>query len=312
MKILFLMDPLESVIFEKDTSFILMLGAARRGHDVYYLARDGISLKNNRLEFQVEHVIPRNDPENPFKRGPGMVLSEDDIHALFIRTDPPFNHEYLMHTWLLDRLEGRIPLINRPSGIRDTNEKVWATRFTDFVPRTLITRQMDAFMAFLDEEKDVVVKPTDGFGGQSVFHLTHGAPNLRVTFETLSEHGRRDVIVQQWLPEAKVGDKRIILLNGDPLGAVLRVHGEGDHRNNFFAGGRAEAADITQRDQDIIAALKPHLIDRGLIFTGIDIIGDNLIEVNVTSPTCLQEMNTLNGVQLEDYVIDYLESVATV
>ena len=310
MNIVFLMDPLESVIFEKDTSFILMLGAARRGHKTFYLPRNGISLHNNSLRFAVESVTPQNDPAEPFLRHGLEVLDEDQVDAIFIRTDPPFNQDYLMHTWLLDRLEDRIPIFNRPSGIRDTNEKVWATRFTQWTPRTMITRRMDDFQAFLNKEKKIVIKPTDGFGGQSVFQLAVDAPNSKVSFETLSENGKRDVILQQWLPEAAEGDKRILLLNGEPLGAVLRVHGTDDHRNNFFAGGKDEAATVTENDLAIIADLKPHLQKRGLVFTGIDVIGDKLVEVNVTSPTCLQEMNRLNGQQLEDRVIEYLESIA--
>lgn len=308
MNFVFLMDPLETVIFEKDTTFILMLGASEH-HTIYYLAPGGISMTPEGMKFEVEQVEPRRKRKAPFERLGQVVLDETEVDALFIRTDPPFNYDYLMQTWLLDRVAKRIPVINHPSGIRSVNEKVWATQFGDIVPRTCVTRSREQFAAFLKEEKTAIVKPTDGFGGQGVFVVKHKGPNANVIFETVSEHGGRDVIVQQFIPEADEGDKRILLLGGDSLGAVLRLHGDDDHRNNFFAGGEAKPAEVTERDQEIISILKPHLLELGLHFVGIDVIGDYLIEVNVTSPTCLQEMNRLYDVALEEQVIRYVEGL---
>ena len=203
----------------------------------------------------------------------------------------------------------RIPIINSPRGLRTVNEKIWATRFPNLVPQTAVTRHKDDFLRFLRNEKDIVVKPTNGFGGMSVFRLKEGDQNAPVTFETLSKGGGKEVVLQKYIPEAEKGDKRVLLLDGNPLGAVLRVHSSKDHRNNFYAGGRAEPTELTPRDCEIIQSLGPELRRLGLTFVGIDIVGDHLTEVNVTSPTCLQEMNALYGKNLEDRVIEFAEQL---
>ena len=198
-------------------------------------------------------------------------------------------------------------VVNNPTGIRTVNEKIWATQFTNIIPSTLVGRHKQDLREFLARHKHIVAKPTDGFGGQSVFQIKEKDVNTNVIFETLTNMHTKDIILQQFIPESNDGDKRILLLNGDPLGAVLRVHSENDHRNNFFSGGKPQPADITERDQKIIDVLKPHLKKLGLYFVGIDIIGNYLVEVNVTSPTCLQEMNRLNGVELQHDVISFVE-----
>ncbi|MFA5088497.1 MAG: glutathione synthase [Candidatus Omnitrophota bacterium] len=309
MNLVFLMDPLETVQMEKDTSFILMLEAHRRGHQVYFLPDGGMTLLDDALKFQVSAVVPQAVSGQPFIRGQNCQLSEDQIDGLFIRSDPPFDGQYLLNTWLLDRIADRVPIINRPSGIRTVNEKIWATRFISLVPPTLIGRNQSDLMEFLAREKDIIAKPTDGYGGQSVFRVRLGDQNTKVILENLTGNGRRDIILQKFIPESQNGDKRILLLNGEPLGAVMRVHAPDDHRNNFFSGGKAVAADINKRDQEIIRALKPELQRLGLYFVGIDILGDFLTEVNVTSPTCLQEMNRLYGQRLERPVINFMENL---
>ena len=303
------MDPLETVVMEKDTSFILMWEAHRRGHQVFFLTDGGMTFQNGQLNFQTVEVIPEKNSGNPFPRRKPAPLNESQVDALFIRSDPPFDSQYLLNTWLLDRLSHGIPMINHPSGIRTVNEKIWATRFKSIVPRTLIGRNRQDILNFFKEEKDVIVKPTDGFGGSSVFHVHQEDKNARVILETMTMRWTKEIIVQQYIPEAQNGDKRILLLNGDPLGAVLRLHAQDDHRNNFFAGGKSLPTTINQRDQEIIAILKPELQKLGLYFVGIDVIGGHLIEVNVTSPTCLQEMNQLYKQNLETEVIDFAEKL---
>ena len=307
MNFLFLMDPIENVKMEKDTSFIFMLGAYRRGHNVYYLPDGGITLKNNRVHFHVVPVIPQDVPNSPFIKKEALTLSEDKVNAVFVRSDPPFDETYLMNTWLLERSPKNIPVINNPSGIRTVNEKIWATQFASIIPKTLISRQKKEMLNFLREEKDIVIKPANGFGGSSVFHIEYGDKNANVTLETVSQFWTKEVILQKYIPAAQNGDKRILLLNGEPLGAVLRVHAKDDHRNNFFAGGKPAKTTITPNDRKIVNILKPHLKKLGLYFVGIDIIGNYLIEVNVTSPTCLREMNYLYGKNLENQVISFIE-----
>lgn len=309
MNFLFLMDPLETVKVKSDTSYIFMLGAADKGHRVFYLPSGGISLKEGTVSFSCTEVKPVADETFPFEIIGDCELTEFDVDAVFIRTDPPFDGEYLMNTWLLDRAAENVVLINNPSAVRSVNEKIWATQFSDLIPRTVISRHLKDFKEFLQKEGEIIIKPTDGFGGSGVFRISKDGANKNVSFEVLSERGRREVIMQQYIPEASIGDKRILLLNGEALGAVLRVHGEDDHRNNFYAGGKPVACDITERDKEVIEVLKPQLQKMGLYFVGIDMLGDYLIEVNVTSPTCLQEMNRLYNLKLHHKVIEFAEKL---
>ena len=309
MNYIFLMDPLESVHPEKDTTLALMVGAHRKGHKTFFLPDGGMVLENSSMQFNVREVTAQFDQAQPFIDHGVVVLPQTDVHVVFIRTDPPFGEAYLHNTWLLDLLPLTIPVINNPAGIRTVNEKIWAAQFTSLVPKTMIGRNQKALINFVKEHQEAIAKPTDSFGGQSVFHLHPQQKNTKVILETLTRNWTKDIIVQEYVPAAGDGDKRILLLDGDPLGAVLRRHAEDDHRNNFFAGGNPLAADISARDREIIECLRPELKKLGLYFVGIDIIGDYLIEVNVTSPTCLREMNRLYHVQLEDKVIEFSQNL---
>ena len=312
MKFLFLMDPLETIIFEKDTTFMMMLGAHARGHEVYYLPKDGISLVESKVYFHVTKVIPQPIAHMPFKKESPGRLSQDDIHAVFVRPDPPFNEQYLMNTWVLNHLPKRIAVINNPSGIRTVNEKVWVSQFRDITPPTIISANKEDLLSFIAKYKNVIAKPTNGFGGQSVFHIEKENSNTKVILETLTERYNKAIVVQKYIPESKNGDKRILLLNGEILGGLLRMHAVGEHRNNFFAGGKPMPATINANDKKIIKILKPHLKKLGLYFVGIDILGDRLIEVNVTSPTCIQEMNRLYDVKLEEKIIAFVEKLVKI
>jgi len=303
------MDPLETVIFEKDSTFIMMLAAYSRGHEIYYLPEDGISLIEGKAYFHVTKVIPQNNISSPFKKELTTRLSQDDIHAVFIRPDPPFDEQYLMNTWALDHLPKHIAVINSPTGIRTVNEKVWVARFKNITPATVISANQKDLLDFIAKHKNVIAKPTNAFGGKNVFHIENGSTNTKVILETLTDCYNKAIVMQKYVPEAKKGDKRILLLNGNILGAMLRMHGEGEHRNNLFAGGTPMPAKITANDKKIVGVLKPHLQKLGLYLVGIDILGDYLIEVNVTSPTCLQEINRLYDMKLEEKIIDFVEKL---
>jgi glutathione synthase len=309
MKYIFLMNALEHVVFEKDTTLALMLGAKARGHDVYFLPANGITLNNGRIIFHATRVIPQHVKSKPFVLKQKVDLLAQMVDAVFVRTDPPFDAQYLMHTWLLDRLPAHVVVINSPAGIRTVNEKVWVTQFTEFLPPTLVSRNRVELLKFIAKEKDIIAKPTDGHGGRAVFRIQSRSANLNVILETLSNKFSTEIILQKYVHAAAKGDKRIMLLNGDPLGAVLRVHAKDDHRNNFFSGGKAFAAKITPHEHKIIDVLRPHLRQLGLYFVGIDMLGDYLTEVNVTSPTCLQEMNRFTGQKLENKVIAFVEDL---
>ncbi len=308
MRIVFLMDPLAGINPAKDTSFQFMCCARARGHELFHLAPGAITLADGALRLRVSPITAVDRDESPCCRtAPMRVLTQDEFDLVVIRTDPPFDDRYLHDTWLLDLLPPQVTVVNTPAGIRSVNEKIWACRFPDLLPPTLVTTDREAYLAFLAQMGEVVVKPTDGFGGQGVFRVAAGDPNARVAFETTSGAARRDVIVQRYLSAATTGDKRILLLEGEVLGAVLRVHGDEDHRNNFFAGGSAAATDIDADDQRIVDTLRPHLRALGLSFVGIDVIGGHLVEVNVTSPTCLQEAMRFSGEPLDERVIDCWE-----
>jgi len=309
MNFLFLMDPLATVVPHKDTSLALMVGALERGHKVFFLPDGGMSREDRRTIFNVTSLVPSFDAANTFSQQQTRVLTDAEVDVIMIRSDPPFDAEYLMNTWLLDLLPKRITVVNNPSGIRGANEKIWPTQFAGIMPPTCIARQRDDIQKFIAKQGDVVVKPTGGFGGQSVFHIRQGDSNKNVILETLTNYWTREIVVQRYVPEAKKGDKRILLLNGDPLGAVMRIQAEDDHRHNFFTGGKPHPADINDRDRFIIEQLKPYLRTMGLCLAGIDILGDYLTEVNVTSPTGMQEMNRLYNLKLHHQVIEFVEKM---
>jgi len=309
VNILFLMDPLETVSFDKDTSLALMWGAQQRGHHIFYLPNTGLSMTEHGVRFQVSEIEATRNRAHLFREKDRYLFCEDDVDVVFIRTDPPFNEDCLMNTWILNHLPPRIIMINSPAGIRQTNEKLWILQFPDLVPPTLVSQDRSQLLDFLKIHPEAVAKPTDGYGGQMIFRIREGDPNRNVILETVSRKFTRKIILQRYIAQAQDGDKRILLLNGEPLGAVLRQHGPEDHRNNFFAGGSAHEAGISQRDRDIITRIQPYLRNSGLHLVGIDVMGDHLIEVNVTSPTCLQEMNRLYHHELELEIIRYAESL---
>jgi len=310
MKFLFLMDPPHTINIKKDTSFAFMESAHGRDHQVYYLPKGNIALNQGAVVFTVFPATPQRVPDQPLILGDETRLTDAEIDAVFIRPDPPFDAEYLMNTWLLDHVAEHVVVVNKPSGVRTVNEKLWATQFTEIIPRTLVTRHKRDYLRFLEQEGEAIVKPPNSYGGNGVFRVRHGDLNTNVTFEVLSGNERSEVIVQEYLPAASEGDKRVLLLNGEYLGAVLRVHNELDHRNNFFAGGSAAAATITEQERVIIETLQPHLRHLGLYFVGIDIIGERLVEVNVTSPTGIQEASHFAGRRLDEDVIDFVEELA--
>ena len=309
MNFVFLMDPLETVKIGSDTTYAFMRAAFKRGGHVFYLVHNGITRRDGKTFFKAVEVRPMANKNDPFVRLKNLTLSEEKVDALFIRTDPPFNDAYLLNTWLLDLLPPSIVVINNPRAVRDVNEKIWASQFTALVPPTIISSSKAELLSFIKRHKDVIAKPTDGHGGKGVFHLKGGDTNVTVTLETLTSQFKKHIILQKFVSASRKGDKRILLLNGEPLGAVLRVHRRDEHRNNFYAGGHKKKTTITQRDKEIIRTLKPHLQEMGLYFVGIDILGDYLVEVNVTSPTCLQEMNRLYGKNLEKKVIVFVEEL---
>lgn len=304
MKHAFIMDPPGQVRAHKDTTYFLMLAAAERGHRVCSLAQDALRLDGGRVRAEVTWMQVGADHARPF-----TVLERGDcdlggMDAVWIRTDPPFDRRYFYATLLLDYLPATARVINRPSGIRNWNEKLAALHYPQFAPATLVTNDAARIMAFAKKHGRIAVKPVDGFGGKGI--AFYNAGDDAAAIKSIVGAGRW-VVAQEYLPAARDGDKRILLLDGEPLGAILRVHADGEELNNLDAGGSAHPAELDAFDNEICAALKPGLLDQGIFFAGIDIIGGRLIEVNVTSPTGLQELCRFSG---EDYHHRIVEAAA--
>lgn len=306
MKFLFLIDNPLQIQVGKDTSFAFMEEAQSRSHEIYYLPRGGIFFEKE-VFFSVWSAVVDRKKKDFIIFGKQKTFSAKQVDAVFIRLEPPFHTDYLQHTWLLDLAKKECFIINDPQGVRNANEKLWALRFPELLPKTLVSRQKKTLFDFLETQKTIIAKPIDGFGGNSIFKLSWQDTNTTVALEVLSKNFTEDIMLQSYLPEAKNGDKRILLLDGEILGAVLRVAQGKEHRNNLFAGGIAKKTTITKKDQEIVSKIAPFLKKEGLYFTGIDILGEALIEVNVTSPTCIQEMGFFMQKDLCPPVIDFVE-----
>ncbi len=308
----FVMDPLERILPDKDTTFVFMLQSQERGHQIYFTRPDDLFVHRTVPHATVRRVEVR-------RPGPGdsthFRLFEERVQplawfdALFMRKDPPFDMAYFFATHLLSLVDpARTFLLNDPRGLREANEKLYALNFPGVIPPSLVTRDMQRLKAFMDElGGEMIIKPLDAAGGTGVFHVRRGDRNLNALLEMATDNGQRLIMAQRYLPEVRRGDKRVIVLNGEPLGAVARVPREDEHRGNIHVGGVCRAAPLTARDQEICAVLAPRLRADGLYFVGLDIIGDWLTEVNVTSPTGVQEINAFDRTKLEALVIDFVE-----
>ena len=307
LNIAFLCDPLEGFQIEKDTTFALMLSAQARGHRVVYLPADGLTVWPDGVRATVQELRVTDSVDRPFEIVSDGVMPATDLDAICVRLDPPFDQRYLRLTQLLDLISDQVLVCNSPAGLRTVNEKLWALQFQDYIPPTLVTSSLVDFQSFLADQGRCVIKPTDGFGGQGIFKLSATDSNAAVAFEQLSANQTQPVIVQGCVPAADAGDKRVLVCDGAVLGAVLRVHKPGEHRNNVFAGGSVEPVEVTAHEREVVAQLAPHFQAMELSFVGLDFLGDRLIEVNVTSPTCLRELSTFLGRDMGQPVIEFIE-----
>ena len=309
MTFVFLMDPIATIDINGDSTFVLMLASQTRGHRVLYAHPKQLELRaGDPWVVSARPLTVQRDPNNFYSLGPAEDIRLNETDAVFMRKDPPFDVEFLMYTYVLDRVDRtKTVLVNDPQGLRDYNEKLAALYWPEFMPPTLITADRARAKAFVTQHGKAVIKPLNGAGGAGVLMLTPEDRNMGSALDLLTREGRQLIEVQGFVAAVDTGDKRVVLLDGDPIGAVNRVPSGGDIRANMHVGGRAERIDITSRDQEIAAALKPELVRRGLILVGIDVIGGYLTEVNVTSPTGLQEIDRFDGVSLENQVITRVE-----
>ncbi len=302
------MDPIEPIDIAADSTFVLGLEAQSRGYGLWHYLPSDLSLRDGRVTARARKLELRREKGRHFTLGEMETVDLAKMDVVLMRQDPPFDMSYITATHILEHIHPKTLVVNDPAHVRNAPEKLFVTHFEGVMPPTLISSDRRAIQAFRDEHEDIIVKPLFGNGGAGVFHIKPGDENLTALLELFTQFYREPVITQRYLPEVRKGDKRIILVDGEPVGAIDRVPAAGEARANMHVGGRAIKADLTARDKEICAAIGPELKARGLIFVGIDVIGDYLTEINVTSPTGLQEINRFDDVKLEAMIWDAIEA----
>ena len=308
------MDPISAIQYKKDSSLAMLLAAQARGWELYYLEPQDLFMRDGMAMGCSRALTVEANPDNWYTLGEERHASLAELDVILMRKDPPFDNEFLYATHILEAAEKEgVLVVNRPASLRDFNEKLFATQFPQCAPPNVVTRRADILRAFARTHRDVILKPLDGMGGTMIFRVREDDPNLSVIIEALTDHGRQQIMAQQYLPEIKDGDKRILMIEGEPVPYCLaRIPQKGETRGNLAAGGTGEARPLTDRDRWIAAQVGPVLRERGLLFAGLDVIGDHLTEVNVTSPTCIREIdaayNTDIGGQLMDAIARQLEA----
>ncbi|AJR07501.1 glutathione synthase [Photobacterium gaetbulicola] len=309
IKLGIVMDPIESINIKKDSSFAMMLEAQRRGWEIHYMEMNDLSLEQGKAMARTRVVSLKEDPTGWFEFHNEQEIALSDLDAVLMRKDPPFDTEYIYATYILERAEDEGALIvNKPESLRDCNEKLFTAWFPDLTPTTVVTRSADKIRAFHQKHGDVILKPLDGMGGSSIFRVMKGDPNVSVIIETLTNHGQNFCMAQTFVPDISNGDKRILVVDGEPMPYCLaRIPAKGETRGNLAAGGRGEARPISETDRKIAETVAPVLKEKGLIFVGLDVIGDKLTEINVTSPTCIREIEAAFDISITGKLMDAIE-----
>jgi glutathione synthase len=302
------MDHIAGINIAGDTTFALMLEAARRRHRLFHLTPDRLSLSDGRVEAVIEPVTVRDEPGNHFDLGEGKLTDLSTMDVVLLRQDPPFDMSYITSTYLLERIHPTTLVVNDPVSVRNAPEKLFVTEFRELMPPTLISRDRDEIRRFRRIHGDIIIKPIYGNGGAGVFRLTEGDQNLSALLEIFEAAYREPYVIQRYLPEVRRGDKRIILVEGEAVGAINRVPAEGESRSNIHVGGMAEPTQLTPNDLAICARIGPELKARGLVLVGIDVIGDWLTEINVTSPTGIREVKRFGGADIAVLTWDAIEA----
>lgn len=311
LKLGIVMDPIDKIKIRKDTSFAMLLEAQARGYELHYMELNDLYLRDGRAYARMRRLSVERDELSWFHFHDERDAPLDELDVVLMRKDPPFDQEYIYATYLLEAAESRgVYVVNKPRSLRDANEKLFTAWFAHCCAPTLVAREAKMFREFLHEQGEIVLKPLDGMGGASIFRVAENDPNLSVILETMTRHNSRFVMAQRYLPEIVDGDKRILVVNGEVVPyALARIPAQGESRGNLAAGGRAEGRELTARDRWIAEQVGPTLKERGLVFVGLDVIGDYLTEVNVTSPTCVQELDKLFGLNISAKLMDHIESV---
>jgi glutathione synthase len=308
IKLGMVMDPIDRINIKKDTSFAMLLEAQARGWELHYIELGSLYLRNGKAYAKTRTLTVQRDEKQWFNFVAEQDIALDMLDVILMRKDPPFDQEYLYATYMLELAEhAGVYVVNKPQSLRDANEKLFTVWFPQCCTETLVTRDASRIKQFLHELGEIIVKPLDGMGGASIFHLREGDPNLSVILETMTQHNSRSVMAQKYLPEIKDGDKRVLMINGEPVPYCLaRIPAKGESRGNLAAGGTGEGRVLTEKDKWIANQVGPTLREKGLVFVGLDIIGKALTEINVTSPTCVQELDKQFGLNISGLLMDHI------
>ena len=303
------MDPIASISYKKDSSLAMLLAAQKRGWELFYMEQRDLYQGEGQARARMRPLQVFANPEKWFELGAESDALLSDLDVILMRKDPPFDMEFVYSTYLLEQAEhAGVLVVNKPQSLRDCNEKLFATLFPQCTPPTIVSRRPDVLREFADHYGDVILKPLDGMGGSSIFRHTAGHPNLSVILETLTLHGQQQIMIQGYLPAIVDGDKRILMIDGEPVDYCLaRIPAQGETRGNLAAGGRGEARPLTDKDRWIAAQVGPTLREKGLLFVGLDVIGEHLTEINVTSPTCIREIDNAFGTDIGGMLMDAID-----
>ncbi len=305
------MDPIARINTKKDTSFAMLLEAQARGWELHYMELGDIYLRNGKAYAKTHTLTVQRDDLAWFQFVAENDLALAELGVILMRKDPPFDQEYLYATYILEQAESAgVYVANKPQSLRDANEKLYTAWFPQCCTETLVTRQSAKIRDFLHEIGELIIKPLDGMGGASIFHVREDDANLSVILETMTQHNTRTIMAQKYLPEIKDGDKRILMVNGEPVPYCLaRIPAKGESRGNLAAGGSGEGRPLSEQDRWIASQVGPTLREKGLVFVGLDVIGNTLTEINVTSPTCVQELDKLFSLNISGLLLDHIESI---
>lgn len=310
IKLGIVMDPISDINIKKDSSFAMLLAAQARGYALYYMEMQDLAMVKGEARARMHPLKVMQNADCWFELGEAVDAPLADLDVILMRKDPPFDTEYIYATYMLERAEeAGVLIVNKPQSLRDANEKLFTAWFSEFTPLTMVTRDAARIRAFHAEHGDIILKPLDGMGGASIFRVKQDDPNLGVIIETLTNHGNCYAMAQVFIPEITAGDKRILVVDGEPVPYCLaRIPKQGETRGNLAAGGRGVAQPLSEADWRIAKALGPELKRRGLIFVGLDVIGDKLTEINVTSPTCIREIEAAFDVDITGMLMNAIEA----
>jgi len=310
IKLGIVMDPIGSIKVSKDSSLAMLLAAQKRGWELHYMEQGDLFLDDGSCHARLQNLVVRDDENDWFSLSCERTATLAELDVVLMRKDPPIDMEFIYTTFLLQKAETEgVLVVNNPAAIRNANEKLYTAWFTQCCTPSRVSRNPDRLKAFLQEQQDIIVKPLDGMGGASIFRIREDDPNLNVILETITANGTVTAMAQRYIPEITAGDKRILMINGEPFPhALARIPAHGETRGNLAAGGRGVGVDLSERDYWICQQVGPALRAQGLMFVGLDVIGDYLTEINVTSPTCIRELDSIYDA---DIAGDFIDTIAT-